>query len=46
LALFHHDPDASDEDVDQKVDSCRARAAKFGSQVVVFAAREGVELKI
>ncbi len=46
LALFHHDPGASDEDVDEKVENCRARAAKRDSPVIVFAAREGVELKI
>ena len=46
MALFHHDPECSDEEVDRKVESCRERAEKFGSELVVFAAREGVELKI
>ena len=45
LALFHHDPESTDRDVDAKVKSCRQRAAKRGAQMVVFAAREGVELK-
>jgi len=46
LALFHHDPESTDEEVDAKVDSCRKRAEKFGSEMIVFAAREGVELKL
>ncbi len=46
LALFHHDPECSDEEVDQRVEACRRRAARFESGLVVFAAREGVELKL
>ena len=45
LALFHHDPESTDRDIDSMVRSCRGRAAKRGSAVTVFAAREGVELK-
>lgn len=44
LALFHHDPMQTDVDVDAKTARARARAA--GSEVAVFAAREGVELRL
>jgi phosphoribosyl 1,2-cyclic phosphodiesterase len=45
LALFHHDPESTDLAVDQKTEACRQRAARFGSDLKIFAAREGVELK-
>lgn len=46
LALFHHDPESTDELVEQRVESCRRRAARTESEVIIFAAREGVELKL
>lgn len=46
LAIFHHDPAHSDADVDRIVRSCRQRAERLGGELVVFAAREGVELKV
>jgi phosphoribosyl 1,2-cyclic phosphodiesterase len=46
LAIFHHDPLQSDKDVDRKVELCRERAARHGSKLTVFGAREGLELKI
>jgi len=45
LALFHHDPDDRDSDVETKVKLCLARAAKLGAELPIFAAREGVALK-
>lgn len=45
LALFHHDPESTDQDVDAKTISCARRAARHGASLVLFAAREGVELK-
>lgn len=45
LALFHHDPDDRDSDVEAKVKLCLARAAKLGADLPIFAAREGVALK-
>lgn len=45
-AIFHHDPMQSDLDVEAKLDACRRRAAELGSTVQVFAAREGVELRL
>lgn len=46
LALFHHDPESTDEAVDVKIQTCLHRAAKFGAELVIFAAREGMELKL
>ena len=46
LAITHHDPMHSDADVDSIVATCSRRAQEHGSQVVVFGAREGIELKI
>jgi phosphoribosyl 1,2-cyclic phosphodiesterase len=45
LALFHHDPMHSDEQVRAKVQMCQERAKVQGSKLEVFAAREGVELR-
>ncbi|CAN5592629.1 MBL fold metallo-hydrolase [soil metagenome] len=46
LAVTHHDPDRSDKDVDALIDQARGRADALGSSVQVYAAREGVELKL
>ena len=45
LALFHHDPESTDQAIDEKVESCRRRAACHGSKLTICAAREGVEFK-
>ena len=44
-AVFHHDPMHANEVVDAKIQSCRERAQNPRSDLVVFGAREGVELK-
>ena len=46
LAIFHHDPTHSDSVVDEIIESCRQRANGFSSELVVFAAREGMELEV
>ena len=46
LAITHHDPMQTDVDVEKKIASCRVRAAARAPEMVVFAAREGVELKL
>ena len=46
LALFHHDPMETDDQVLRKLDICRERAKGHGSNIDIFAARELVELKI
>ena len=45
LALFHHDPECADAQLEEKVRFCIERVTKHHSRMVVFAAREGVELK-
>jgi phosphoribosyl 1,2-cyclic phosphodiesterase len=45
LALYHHDPMHSDEEVEAILADCAERAKEHGSDLEVFAAREGVELK-
>lgn len=46
LAITHHDPMQTDPDVERKIAACRRRAALRAPGLQVFAAREGVELKI
>jgi phosphoribosyl 1,2-cyclic phosphodiesterase len=46
LAIFHHDPMHSDADVDRKIVLCRERALRASKELVVFGAREGLELRI
>jgi CheY-like chemotaxis protein/phosphoribosyl 1,2-cyclic phosphodiesterase len=45
LALTHHDPLRNDEAVDRVVEMCRQRASAAGSELEVFAAAEGQELR-
>jgi ribonuclease BN (tRNA processing enzyme) len=45
LALFHHDPEDTDRGIDEKVLACRRRAMRHGAELVICAAREGVEMK-
>ena len=46
LALFHHDPMESDDDVNRKLDLCRQRVRHHRCDLDIFAARELVELKL
>jgi phosphoribosyl 1,2-cyclic phosphodiesterase len=45
-AVFHHDPLHADELVDQKIADASQRLEAFGSSVLLFGAREGLELKV
>jgi phosphoribosyl 1,2-cyclic phosphodiesterase len=45
LALFHHDPMHSDAEIRQIEADARLRVQERGSELVVFAAREGLELR-
>jgi len=45
LALFHHDPETTDREIDARIKTCSQRASKHGHKLAIFAAREGVELK-
>ncbi len=46
LAIYHHDPMHSDDDVDSLIEVCRRRALLHKSKLSVFGAREGLELRI
>lgn len=46
VAIFHHDPMHDDRQVSALMEVCRQRAKAHGSEVDVFAAREGIELRI
>ena len=46
LAIFHHDPSHADAVVDEIIESCRRRVSSFDSDLIVLAAREGIELAI
>jgi ribonuclease BN (tRNA processing enzyme) len=46
VAIFHHDPLETDAAVEEKVTLCRQRASRIVPQLSIFAAREGVEIKI
>jgi phosphoribosyl 1,2-cyclic phosphodiesterase len=46
LALFHHDPDRSDCELDRLVGECRGLIAQTGAGLECFAAQEGVELSL
>jgi len=45
LALFHHDPESTDRAIEEMVQSCRERATRHHSGVIISGAREGVEFK-
>lgn len=44
LGLFHHDPDRTDDDLDQRLEECQERIRKAGSDLECFAAADGMEL--
>ena len=44
LAIFHHDPTHADSFVDDLIENCRSRVNRLDSELIVFAAREGMEL--
>ncbi len=46
VAVFHHDPMHSDQDVEDKISICERRVIFSGSKMVVFGAREGMTLKL
>lgn len=46
LALFHHDPLHADQQIDDLVELAKARAKHHGSALEVFAAREGMTLRV
>ena len=46
LALFHHDPLRDDGALDRLVETCRERARAAGSDIDVFAAAEGQQIRL
>jgi phosphoribosyl 1,2-cyclic phosphodiesterase len=46
LGLFHHDPDRTDDDLDQQVESCQERIRQAGSPVECFAVAEGMVIDL
>src|SRR5690606_38102837 len=46
LAIYHHAPMHSDDDVEALIVVCRRRAHLHGSKPSVFGAREGLALRI
>lgn len=46
LAITHHDPMQDDDSVEQKILACRRRARMVNPDLVIFGAREGLELRL
>ncbi len=46
FVLFHHDPDHSDEEIDNIFEQCQSRLKKLGSDLKCLAAREGLEVLV
>lgn len=46
LGLFHHDPDRSDDELDDQVELCRERIRASGSKTECFACAEGMILDV
>jgi ribonuclease BN (tRNA processing enzyme) len=46
LVLFHHKPERSDDELDRRVDECRALVRERGGNTEVIAASEGMTLTV
>jgi phosphoribosyl 1,2-cyclic phosphodiesterase len=46
LVLFHHKPERSDDELDRRVEECRAAARTAGSTLSIIAAAEGLTLSL
>lgn len=46
LVLFHHKPERSDDEVDERVAACRAMVKEHGGRLDVVAAAEGMTLTV
>jgi phosphoribosyl 1,2-cyclic phosphodiesterase len=46
LVLYHHKPERSDDEVDRRVDECRAYVARCGGKLEILAAAEGMTLLV
>jgi phosphoribosyl 1,2-cyclic phosphodiesterase len=46
LVLFHHKPERTDDEVERRVEDCRAIVRKRGSHMEILAAAEGLSLTV
>jgi ribonuclease BN (tRNA processing enzyme) len=46
LGLFHHDPERTDDDLDQQVDYCREQISRAGSPMDCFPCAEGMVIEL
>jgi ribonuclease BN (tRNA processing enzyme) len=46
LVLFHHKPERSDDELDQRVEECRKRVKDRGAALTVIAAAEGMQIDV
>jgi phosphoribosyl 1,2-cyclic phosphodiesterase len=46
LVLYHHKPERSDDEVDRRVEQCRAIVARCGGAMEILAAAEGMTLLV
>jgi ribonuclease BN (tRNA processing enzyme) len=46
LVLYHHKPERSDDEVDRRVDECRAFVARCGGRLEIVAAAEGMTVLV
>ncbi|MFA6166305.1 MAG: MBL fold metallo-hydrolase, partial [Gemmatimonadaceae bacterium] len=46
LVLFHHEPRRSDDELDQRIDECRALVRSHGGALQVLGAAEGLTLTV
>ena len=46
LVLYHHKPERGDDEVDRRVDECRAFVARSGGRLEIVAAAEGMTLLV
>jgi ribonuclease BN (tRNA processing enzyme) len=44
FGLFHHDPEHTDDDMDEFVASCQRKITQANSKVECFGVREGMEI--
>jgi phosphoribosyl 1,2-cyclic phosphodiesterase len=46
LVLFHHSPDRSDDELDERLAECRDTVARSGRPLHIIAAAEGLEIEV
>jgi len=46
FCIFHHDPDRTDDDLDEQVDFCNSIIQKAGLSINCYAAAEGMEIDL